>query len=72
MLSLLLVAWDKRGPSLPSKLTRQQVHHARELIATGKESRAAVAELFKVNVKTLRRGASWIDVLANPESPALR
>jgi len=47
----------RRGKHLgrPSKLTRQQVQHARELINSGKESRGAVAELFGVDVKTLRR-----------------
>jgi DNA invertase Pin-like site-specific DNA recombinase len=50
-------AAKRRGKHVgrPPKLTRQQVHHARELIASGKESRGAVAELFSVDVKTLRR-----------------
>ena len=39
----------------PRKLTVQQVTHARELIDSGKETRAAAAALFGVNVATLRR-----------------
>jgi len=39
----------------PRKLTRPQVLHAKELIASGEESRGAVAEMFGVDVKTLRR-----------------
>jgi hypothetical protein len=40
-------AAKRRGKHVgrPAKLTRQQVHHARELIASGKESCGAVAEL---------------------------
>ena len=47
----------RRGKHLgrPPKLKRPQVQHAKELIASGKESRGAVAELFGVDVKTLRR-----------------
>jgi DNA invertase Pin-like site-specific DNA recombinase len=50
-------AAKRRGKHVgrPFKLTRQQVSHGRELITSGKESRAAVAELFGVDVKTLRR-----------------
>lgn len=52
-----MAAAKRRGKHVgrPAKLTRQQVSHARELIASGKESRGAVAELFGVDVKTLRR-----------------
>ncbi len=39
----------------PRKLTPHQVTHARELIKSGMETRAAVAALFGVNVATLRR-----------------
>lgn len=39
----------------PRKLTTQQVMHARELVDCGKETRAAVAALFGVDVATLRR-----------------
>jgi DNA invertase Pin-like site-specific DNA recombinase len=57
-------AAKRRGKHLgrPSMLTRQQVQHAKELINSGKESRGAVAELFGVDVKTLRRalGASGV------------
>jgi DNA invertase Pin-like site-specific DNA recombinase len=50
-------AAKRRGKHVgrPSKLTRQQIQHARELIESGKESRGAVAELFGVDVRTLRR-----------------
>jgi len=50
-------AAKRRGKHVgrPSKLTRQQIQHARELIAPGKESCGAVAELFVVDVRTLRR-----------------
>lgn len=50
-------AAKRRGKHVgrPAKLTRQQVQHARELITSGKESRGAVAELFGVDVRTLRR-----------------
>ena len=37
------------------KLARHQVAHARELIDSGKETRAGVAALFGVDVATLRR-----------------
>lgn len=52
-----MAAAKKRGKHVgrPFKLSRQQLDHARELIASGKESRYAVAELFGVDVKTLRR-----------------
>jgi DNA invertase Pin-like site-specific DNA recombinase len=50
-------AAKRRGKQIgrPPKLSRQQVLHARDLITSGKESRSSVAELFKVDVKTLRR-----------------
>ena len=50
-------AAKRRGKHVgrPRKLTRPQVLHAKELIISGKESRGAVAELFGVDVKTLRR-----------------
>lgn len=50
-------AAKRRGKHVgrPMKLTKQQINHARELISSGKESRGAVAELFGVDVKTLRR-----------------
>ncbi len=47
----------RRGKHIgrPRKLTAQQVTHARELINSGMETRAAVAALFGVDVATLRR-----------------
>lgn len=50
-------AAKRRGKHVgrPRKLSRAQVQHAKELLASGKESRGAVAELLGVNVKTLRR-----------------
>jgi len=53
----------RRGKHLgrPPKLTLQQVRHAGELIAAGKESRGAVAALFGVDVKTLRRALAETD-----------
>jgi DNA invertase Pin-like site-specific DNA recombinase len=42
----------KSGP--PSKLTRQQIDHARQLIENG-QGREAVADLFKVSRSTLYR-----------------
>ena len=47
-------AAKRRGKHVgrPRKLKRPQVQHAKELIASGKESRGAVAELFGVDVKT--------------------
>jgi DNA invertase Pin-like site-specific DNA recombinase len=50
-------AAKRRGKHVgrPFKLTRQKIEHARELIASGKESRNAMAEMFDVDVKTLRR-----------------
>lgn len=39
----------------PPKLTAAQVAHARELIDSGRETRAGVAALFGVDVSTLRR-----------------
>lgn len=39
----------------PRKLTPQQTAHARELLAAGKENRTAIAALFGVDVRTLRR-----------------
>ncbi len=47
----------RRGKHIgrPRKLSAQQVTHARKLIGSGKETRAAVAALFGVNVATLRR-----------------
>ena len=49
-------AW-RRGKHIgrPRKLSAQQMTHARELIDSGTETRAAVAALFGVNVTTLRR-----------------
>ena len=50
----------RRGKHIgrPRKLSPQQVTHARKLIDSGKETRAAVAALFGVDVATLRR-ALW-------------
>ncbi len=47
----------RRGKHIgrPRKLTPQQVTHAREMIDSGKEMRAAVADLSGVDVATLRR-----------------
>jgi DNA invertase Pin-like site-specific DNA recombinase len=47
----------KRGQHIgrPRKLTAQQIARARELIASGEETRAGAAALFGVNVATLRR-----------------
>ncbi|MEX0806696.1 MAG: recombinase family protein [Candidatus Binatia bacterium] len=39
----------------PRKLTAQQIAHARELIASGEETRASTAALFQVDVATLQR-----------------
>lgn len=52
-----MVSARRRGKHVgrPRKLSAQQVAHARKLIESGKETRAAVAELFGVNVATLRR-----------------
>lgn len=52
-----MAAAKRRGKHVgrPFKLTGQQVAHARELLASGKESRNAVAALFDVDAKTLRR-----------------
>jgi hypothetical protein len=41
--------------SLEFIFTWQQVSHAQGLISSGEESRAAVAELFGINMKTLQR-----------------
>jgi DNA invertase Pin-like site-specific DNA recombinase len=50
-------AAQRRGKHIgrPRKLTVAQVEHARDLIASRKASRGEVAELFAVDVKTLRR-----------------
>ena len=47
----------RRGKHIgrPRKLTAQQVTHARKVIESGDETRAAVAALFRVDVATLRR-----------------
>ena len=47
----------RRGKHIgrPRKLTAQQVTHARKVIESGDETRAAVAALFGVDVATLRR-----------------
>jgi len=47
----------RRGKHIgrPRKLSAQQVAHARELIDSGKETRAAAAALFGVDAATLRR-----------------
>lgn len=52
-----MAAARRRGKHIgrPRKLTAQQVTHARELIDSGTETRAAVAALFGVDVATLRR-----------------
>jgi len=39
----------------PRRLTVQQIAHARELIDSGRESKTAVAALFDVDIKTIRR-----------------
>lgn len=39
----------------PRKFSPHQVAHARELIESGKETRAGVAALFGVDIATLRR-----------------
>jgi len=50
-------AAKRRGKAVgrPRKLTAHQIDHARALLTTGKETRAGVAELFGVDVATLRR-----------------
>ena len=47
----------RRGKHIgrPRKLSGQQVDHARKVIDSGEETRAAVAALFGVDVATLRR-----------------
>lgn len=52
-----LGAARKRGRVLgrPRKLSPHQIAHARELIEAGTETRGAVAALFNVDSKTLRR-----------------
>lgn len=44
----------------PRKLSGQQVTHARGLIGSGRETRAAVAALFGVDVATLRRALNGV------------
>ena len=50
-------AAKRRGKHVgrPAKLTAHQLAHARTLIEAGQETRAGVAELFGVDVATLRR-----------------
>ena len=50
-------AAKRRGKTVgrPRKLTAHQLDYARALLTTGKETRAGVAELFGVDVATLRR-----------------
>ncbi len=50
-------AAKRRGKTVgrPRKLTAHQLDHARGLLTAGKETRAGVAELFGVDVATLRR-----------------
>ncbi len=50
-------AAKRRGKAVgrPRKLTAHQLDYARALLTTGKETRAGVAELFGVDVATLRR-----------------
>ncbi len=52
-----MAAARRRGKHVgrPRKLSAQKVTHARELIDSRLETRAAVAALFGVNVATLRR-----------------
>jgi len=47
----------RRGKHIgrPRKLTAQQLDHARKLLKTGDETRAAIAASFGVDVATLRR-----------------
>ncbi len=47
----------RRGKHIgrPRKLTPQQLDHARDMIGLGKETRAAMAAMFGVDVATLRR-----------------
>ncbi|HZK82059.1 MAG TPA: recombinase family protein [Humisphaera sp.] len=55
-------AAKRRGKHVgrPARLTRHQFAHARELIASGKETRAGAAALLSVDVKTLRRALAGI------------
>lgn len=50
-------AAKRRGKSVgrPRKLSAHQLDHARALIASGQETRSGIAELFGVDVATLRR-----------------
>lgn len=50
-------AAKRRGKHVgrPRALTEHQIAHARALIEAGQETRAGVAELFGVDVATLRR-----------------
>lgn len=47
----------RRGKHIgrPRKLTLQQLDHAREMVQSGRETRAAMAAMFGVDVATLRR-----------------
>ena len=47
----------RRGKHIgrPRKLSPQQLDHARSMVESGRETRAAMAELFGVDVATLRR-----------------
>lgn len=47
----------RRGKHIgrPRKLTPQQLDHARDMVESGRETRTAMAELFGVDVATLRR-----------------
>ncbi|GAB4228047.1 MAG: recombinase family protein [Methyloligellaceae bacterium] len=52
-----MAAAKRRGKHVgrPRRLSPQQIVHARKLITSGRETRAVVAELFGVDVATLRR-----------------
>ena len=55
-------AAQRRGQAVgrPRKLTAHQLTHARALIESGQETRAGVAELFSVDVATLRRALGQV------------
>lgn len=52
-----MAAAKKRGKHVgrPALLSDEQITHARRIIASGTETKAGMAELLKVNVKTLIR-----------------
>jgi len=58
-----MVAAKRRGKHMgrPQEHSAQKIDHARDLLRSGKETRASVAALFGIDAATLRRALKSLE-----------